>query len=93
MTAATVRLDGQNKDATIDGYELCSALPIELFKRKLGRERLLDLLADEVDAGHAFLRGHLERSAGEEASGNTTLRATGITAAKAQTQVAPPSPS
>lgn len=83
MTAATVRLDAQDTDATIDGYELFSARrALELLKRKLGRQRLLKLLADEIAAGDAFLRGHLERSSGEEASGTTTLRARGITAAQ-----------
>ncbi|WP_223693560.1 hypothetical protein [Leifsonia poae] len=79
---ATVRLSGENTDATIDGFELFSARrALELLKRKLGRERLVELLADEIAAGDAFLRGHLERSAGEEATGTTTLRARGITAA------------
>jgi len=83
MTAATVRLDGHDSDATIDGYELFSARrAMELLKRKLGREQLLELLADEIAAGEMFLRNHLGRSRGEEASGTTTLRATGITAAQ-----------
>lgn len=83
MTAATVRLDGDDTDATIDGYELFSARrALELLKRKLGRERLLELLEDEIAAGDAFLRDHLDRSGGAEASGTTTLRAHGITAAQ-----------
>jgi hypothetical protein len=82
MTAATVRPAGEHSDSTIDGFELFSARrALELLKRKLGRERLLELLADEIAAGEAFLRGHLERSAGAEATGTTTLRAHGITAA------------
>lgn len=82
-TTPTVRLAGEDTDATIDGFELFSARrALELLKRKLGRERLLDLLHEEIDAGDAFLRDHLERSGGAEASGTTTLRAHGITAAE-----------
>lgn len=82
-TTPTVRLADEDTDGTIDGFELFSARrALELLKRKLGRERLLDLLADEIDAGDAFLRGHLERSAGEETTGTTTLRAHGISAAE-----------
>lgn len=82
-TTPTVRLAGEDTDATIDGFELFSARrALELLKRKLGRERLLDLLHEEIDAGDAFLRDHLERSGGAEAFGTTTLRAHGITAAE-----------
>lgn len=82
-TTPTVRLAGEDTDATIDGFELFSARrALELLKRKLGRERLLDLLHEEIDAGDAFLRDHLERSGSAEASGTTTLRAHGITAAE-----------
>jgi hypothetical protein len=78
-----VRLDGEGSDETIDGFELFSARrALKLLKGNLGRERLLELLGDEIAAGDAFLRGHLERSAGEETSGTTTLRAHGITAAE-----------
>ncbi len=82
MTATpTVRLAGEDTDSTIDGFELFSARrALELLKRTLGRERLLELLAEEIAAGEAFLRGHLELSAGQEATGMTTLRARGITA-------------
>jgi len=82
-TAATVRLSGDDSDSTIDGFELFSARrALELLKRKLGRERILELLQEEIAAGDAFLRGHLDRSGGEEATGTTTLRARGISAAE-----------
>ncbi|HEY0238471.1 MAG TPA: hypothetical protein VGC37_07495 [Friedmanniella sp.] len=78
---ATVRLAGEDTDASIDGYELFSARrALGLLKDKLGRERLLELLADEIDAGSVFLRDNVERSAGRVASGTTTLRAHGLTA-------------
>lgn len=87
MTAATVRLAGEDTDVTIDGYELFSARrALELLKRKVGRDGLLELLEDEIAEdeiaeGEAFLRDHLIRSAGAEATGTTTLRASGMTAA------------
>jgi len=87
VTAATVRLAGEDTDVTIDGYELFSARrALELLKRKVGRDGLLELLEDEIAEdeiaeGEAFLRDHLIRSAGAEATGTTTLRASGMTAA------------
>ncbi|WP_144713390.1 hypothetical protein [Curtobacterium pusillum] len=82
MSAATVRLAGEDTDSTIDGLELFSARrALELLKRRLGRDGVLALLRDELAAGDAFLRDHLARSAGEETTGTTTLRAHGITAA------------
>jgi hypothetical protein len=78
-----VRLAGEDTDSSIDGFELFSARrALALLKGKLGRERLLELLSDEIAAGDAFLRGHLERSTGKQATGTTTLRARGITAAE-----------
>jgi hypothetical protein len=78
-----VRLAGQSTETSIDGFELFSARrALRLLKSKLGRERLLELLDDEIAAGDAFLRDHIERSGGEETAGTTTLRAHGITAAQ-----------
>lgn len=80
--APSVRLVGQDTDEAIDGFELFTARrALELVKRTLGRERLLALLREEIAAGDAFLRDHLARSAGEEATGTTVLRARGISAA------------
>ncbi len=77
----SVRLDGEEADSTIDGYELFAARrALALLKDKLGRDRTLDLLADEIAAGEAFLRDHLARSSGEEATGTTSLRTHGISA-------------
>lgn len=78
-----VRLAGEDTDASIDGYELFSARrALKLLKGNLGRERLLELCRDEIAEGDAFLRDHLERSAGAESTGTTTLHAHGITAAQ-----------
>lgn len=80
---AWVRLAGEGSDRSIDAYELFSARrALRLIKDELGRERLLALLADEVAAGTAFLRENVERSAGRTASGTTTLRAHGLSAAQ-----------
>ncbi len=77
-----VRLAGEDDDRSIDGFELFSARrALKLLKGNLGREGLLELLRDEIAAGDAFLKGHVERSGGQEATGTTTLRARGITAA------------
>ncbi|GAA4668246.1 hypothetical protein [Frondihabitans cladoniiphilus] len=82
-TQQSVRLAGDDSDSTIDGYELFSARrALALLKDKLGRDGILELLTDEIAEGEAFLRDHLARSAGEETTGTTTLRARGITAAR-----------
>ncbi|WP_410597265.1 hypothetical protein [Amycolatopsis sp. lyj-23] len=80
---ARVRLAGEQDDSTIARFEVRAAQrALALLKGKLGRERLLDLLADEIAAGEAYLRDHVARSAGEETTGTTTLHAQGITAAQ-----------
>ncbi len=61
---------------------LAARRALALVKAKLGRERLLEPLADEIAAGEAYLREHIERSAGEEMSATTTLLAHGTTAGK-----------
>jgi len=78
-----VRLAGEDRDGSIERFELLTARrALKLLKSSLGRIRLLELLDDEIAAGDAFLRGHVERSAGQETTGTTTLRAHGITAAQ-----------
>ncbi|WP_103339928.1 hypothetical protein [Amycolatopsis sp. CA-126428] len=82
-TATRVRLAGEEDDSAIDRFEVRAAQrALALLKAKLGRERLLDLLADEIAAGESYLRDHVARSAGEETTGTTTLHAHGITAAQ-----------
>jgi uncharacterized protein len=77
-----VRLEGSGTDSTIDGFELFSARrALALLKGKLGRERTLALLADEIEAGNAFLREAVAQSEGASLTGTTVLRANGITAA------------
>ncbi len=80
-TTSWVRLDGEDTDGSIDGYELTSARrALALLKRRLGRAQLLELLKDEIAAGDSFLRHHLERSRGQEVTGVTVLRVQGISA-------------
>ena len=80
-TETWVRLEGDSSDATVDSFELSSARrALALLKERLGRERLLELLRDDIAAGDAFLRDHLARSGGQEATGTTVLRAHGISA-------------
>ena len=76
-----VHLDGEDNDRRIDAFELSSARrALALLKSRLGCARLLELLQDEIAAGDAFLRDHLARSNGQEATGTNVLRAHGITA-------------
>ncbi|MDI1461095.1 hypothetical protein QEZ54_08975 [Catellatospora sp. KI3] len=79
--ARWVRPDGEDHDGTIDGFELFSARrALGLLKRKLGRERLLGLLDEEIEIGNAFLRAQVQRAAGQETTGTIVLRVHGVTA-------------
>lgn len=81
MSASWVRLAGEDHDETIDAFELTAARrALALIKGKLGRERLLELLRDEIAAGGAYMSDNVARSAGQELAGTTTLRAHGISA-------------
>lgn len=77
-----VRLAGDGADNAIDGFELFSARrALKLLKEKLGRQSILHLLSEEITAGNAFLRDHIKRSEGMQATGTTVLDAHGTTAA------------
>ena len=78
-----VRIEGDDTDSTIDGYELFSAhRALAALKSRLGRERILELLGAEIASGDAFLRDHLARSGDRQATGATVLRARGIGSAQ-----------
>lgn len=80
-SSARVHLAGEQDESTIERFEVRAAQrALALLKARLGRERLLDLLADEIAAGEAYLRDQVAHSAGEEMTGTTTLHAHGITA-------------
>jgi len=77
-----VRLQGQDHDTTIDGYELFSARrALALLKGRLGRTALLELLGQDIGTGNDFLREQVRLSGGRELTGTTTLHAHGIGAA------------
>ena len=81
QTQPWVRIEGQDHDAAIDGYELFSARrALALLKHRLGREALLELLAEDIATGNDFLREQVRLSAGEELTGTVALRAGGIDA-------------
>ncbi len=81
-TKPWVRRLGDVDDRPILQFELTSARrALRLLKSKLGRERLLDLLKDEIDEADAFMHQALQQSAGQQASGTVQLRAHGICAA------------
>lgn len=83
QTAPWVRLSGDDTDTAVDAMELFSARrALALLKARLGREPLLDLLREDIAAGDALFRDHLERSAGASATGTTVLHANGISAAE-----------
>ncbi len=81
-TKPWVRRQGDPDDQPIHHFELTSARrALRLLKSKLGRERLLALLNDEIAEADAFMHQALDRSAGLQASGTVQLRAHGISAA------------
>ena len=76
-----VRRQGDPDDQPIKEFELTSARrALRLLKSKLGRDRLLELLKDEMEEADAFMHQELQRSAGQQASGTVQLHAHGISA-------------
>ncbi len=81
-TKPWVRRQGDLDDQPINHFELTSARrALRLLKSKLGRERLLELLKDEITAADAFMHQALHRFAGQQACETVQLRAHGISAA------------
>lgn len=81
-TKPWVRRLGDQDDQPILHFELTSARrALHLLKSKLGRERLLELLQDEITESDAFMHQALQRSAGQQATGTVQLRAHGISSA------------
>lgn len=79
---ASVRIAGEVDDRNIDRYELGSARrALRLLKRKLGHDRLHELVRSEIEKGNAFFRDHVKCSGGQQATGMTTIEATDLTAA------------
>lgn len=81
-TGASVRISGETDDRNIDRYELISARrALRLLKGNLGYDQLHALVSEQIAEGNALFRDHVERSAGEQVTGMTTIEADGLTAA------------
>jgi hypothetical protein len=81
MTTTTVRIAGHTDDLDIDGFELTSARrALAVLKARIGRARMLELIADDITDGDAFIHDALARSDGRQATGTTTLRIVGLDA-------------
>lgn len=78
--AVTVTLtSGPTGSGTVDDFErFYAARALDRFRTRLGRQGLLDLLAEDIEAGNAFLRDHARASAGEFTAGTTVLSARGL---------------
>ncbi|MEU2954672.1 hypothetical protein ACIOUE_23010 [Streptomyces xanthochromogenes] len=77
----TVTLEaGPAVAGSIDDFELFYARrAVDRFRTLLGRQGLLDLLAEEIEEGNAFLRESARTSDGVFKGGTTVLTATGLT--------------
>ncbi|NED84962.1 hypothetical protein G3I76_33330 [Streptomyces sp. SID11233] len=76
----TVTLASGPTGGSIDDFELFYARrALERFRTRLGRQGLLDLLAEDIEAGNAFLRESARTSEGAFKSGTTVLTTQGIT--------------
>ncbi|MGN5632118.1 hypothetical protein [Streptomyces sp. AC154] len=75
----TVTLASGPTGGSIDDFELFYARrALERFRTRLGRQGLLDLLAEDIEAGNAFLRESARTSEGVFKSGTTVLTTQGI---------------
>ncbi|MCX5417873.1 hypothetical protein [Streptomyces sp. NBC_00059] len=75
-----VTLDsGPTGAGSIDDFELFYARrALDRFRRRLGRQGLLDLLAADIEAGNAFLRESTRASDGIFKAGTTVLATRGL---------------
>ena len=81
-TQTSVRIGGEVDGRNIDRYELVSARrALRLLKRKLGHDRLHDLVREAIAEGNALLRDHVRRSEGHQATGTIAIEACNLTAA------------
>ncbi|MFC8231358.1 hypothetical protein [Streptomyces sp. NPDC057287] len=66
---------------SIDDFELFySRRALDRFRARLGRQGLLDLLAEDIEKGNSFLRESALASDGSFEAGTTVLTAKGLTA-------------
>ncbi|ORT55147.1 hypothetical protein [Streptomyces sp. CB03238] len=74
-------LSGPTGTGGIDDFELFHARSaLDRFRRRLGRQGLLDLLAADIEEGNAFLRESALASDGGFEGGTTVLVTQGLTA-------------
>ncbi|MEU5957945.1 hypothetical protein [Streptomyces sp. NPDC047525] len=76
----TVTLEsGPAGAGSIDDFELFYARrALERFRTRLGRQALLDLLAEDIEQGNAFLRESARTSDGNFKAGTTVLATQGL---------------
>jgi len=81
MSFAVNLVSGPTRPESIDDFELFYARrALRRLKGLIGRRGLLDLLADEIEHGNAFLREHARRSNGNFKSATTVLDVYGLKA-------------
>ncbi|MFJ8748768.1 hypothetical protein ACIREO_05435 [Streptomyces sp. NPDC102441] len=74
-------VSGPSGAGSIDDFELFYARrALRLFKARLGREKLLDLLAKDIEEGNAALRESALASGGRFTGGTTVLATKGLKA-------------
>jgi hypothetical protein len=74
-------VSGPTDHGTVNDYELFYARrALRRLKTRLGRQGLLDLLANDIEKGNAFIRQAAENSNGEFRPATTVLAVTGLTA-------------
>ncbi|MEU8628780.1 hypothetical protein [Streptomyces sp. NPDC048669] len=76
----TVTLASGPTGGSIDDFELFYARrALDRLRTRLGHQGLLDLLAEDIEEGNAFLRESARTSDGEFKAGTTVLTAQGLT--------------
>ncbi|MFB7031962.1 MULTISPECIES: hypothetical protein [unclassified Streptomyces] len=71
---------GPTGPGSIDDFELLYARRVlDRFRARLGRQGLLDLLAEDIEEGNAFLRESARASGGRFTAGTTVLTTHGLT--------------
>ncbi|MFJ8398318.1 hypothetical protein ACIRA3_36695, partial [Streptomyces sp. NPDC094144] len=75
-----VTLESGPTGGSIDDFELFYARrALDRFRSRLGRQGLLDLLAEDIEQGNAFLRESARTSDGNFKAGTTVLNTQGLT--------------
>jgi len=76
-------VSGPAGESTIDDFEIFYARrALRRLKRLIGRDGLLQLLADDIEVGNSFMRKHAVRSNGEFRAATTVLAVEGLKASE-----------